>query len=494
MEFDPFDLSVKDLATRNVIIRSNSSGLVYTLRLSTRISSPQALTALASTSTWHCRLSHPGHDIISKLSSTTAIQCNKSHSDTLCHACQLGHNTRMPFHSSSSHTDRPSELIHCDLWTLPILSISGYKYYLVVLDDFTHYLWTFPLRLKYDTFTTLSNFFSYVSTQFGSTIKTIQCDNKREFDNSCTRSFLLTHGVLLRMSCPYTSLQNGKAKHIIYSINSVMCSLLFQASLLAAYWVKSLHTVTFLLNRLPTKTIRASCLYFALFGTTLTYEHLRVFGCACYPNMSATGPHNLAPLSACYVFLGYSDHHKGYHYLDLSTNRLMISRHVVFDEAVFPIAASPHPTDRLYFLLSEEALVVPPIGTPLLVGSIAPRAAMLELVPILLDSPPPTRHGFHSTVSGCTCGASGFPASCCPSDSCHTPCSPDDSSHTTCGPSASSRTTCCLGGSCRTLCGLGDSCLSGVASRSSPHGYGLLHQSPMSVVHIDLRIQQHSHF
>jgi hypothetical protein len=67
----------------------------------------------------------------------------------------------------------------------------------------------------------------------------------------------------------------------------------------------------------------------------------------------------------------------------------MISRHVVFDEAVFPIAASPHPTDRLYFLLSEEALVVPPIGTPLLVGSTAPRAAMLELMPILLDSPPP---------------------------------------------------------------------------------------------------------
>jgi hypothetical protein len=220
-----------------MIVNSNSFSLVYTLRLLARIFTPPALTTLASASTWHHRLRHPGRDIISKLSSTTAIKCNKSHSDTLCHACQLGHHTRLPFHSLSSHTDRPFELIHCDFWTTPILSISSCKYYLVVLDDFTHYLWTFPLRLKSDTFTTLSNFFSYVSTQFSSTIKTIQCDNGHEFDNACTRSFLLTHGVLLRISCPHTSPQNGKAGRIICSTNNVMHSLLFQASLPATYWV-----------------------------------------------------------------------------------------------------------------------------------------------------------------------------------------------------------------------------------------------------------------
>jgi hypothetical protein len=68
--------------------------------------------------------------------------------------------------------------------------VSGSKYYLVILNDFTYYLWTFPLKLKSDTFTTLSNFFAYVATQFDSTIKTIQCDNGREFDNSSTRTFL----------------------------------------------------------------------------------------------------------------------------------------------------------------------------------------------------------------------------------------------------------------------------------------------------------------
>ena len=65
-----------------------------------------------------------------------------------------------------------------------VISLSGYKYYLVVVDDFSHYSWTFPLRAKSETFPTLLHFFAWVSTQFGLTIKNVQCDNGREFDNS----------------------------------------------------------------------------------------------------------------------------------------------------------------------------------------------------------------------------------------------------------------------------------------------------------------------
>jgi hypothetical protein len=127
-------------------------------------------------------------------------------------------------------------------------------------------VWTFPLRVKSDTFSTLSIFFIYVSTQFGRTIKVVQCDNGHEFDNASSRTFFDTKGVLLRISCPYTSLQNGKAERILHTINNMLCSLLFQASILAHYWVEGLHTVTYLLNRLPTKAISTTSPYFTLHG------------------------------------------------------------------------------------------------------------------------------------------------------------------------------------------------------------------------------------
>jgi hypothetical protein len=50
MEFDPFGLSVKDLSTRNVIVRSNSTGPLYTLCLpGSTTPSTGAMAALAAT-------------------------------------------------------------------------------------------------------------------------------------------------------------------------------------------------------------------------------------------------------------------------------------------------------------------------------------------------------------------------------------------------------------------------------------------------------------
>jgi hypothetical protein len=165
-----------------------------------------ALATATSSATCHRCLGHPGPDILFKLSSSSAIICPQGRDDSLCHACQLGRHIRLPFPSSSTRVVQPFDLVHCDIWTSLVSSVSGYKYYLVILDDCTHYSWTFPLRQKSDTFPTLSHFFAFVSTQFGRTIRSVQCDNGREFDNSSTCTFFLSHGVQLRMSRPYTSL------------------------------------------------------------------------------------------------------------------------------------------------------------------------------------------------------------------------------------------------------------------------------------------------
>jgi hypothetical protein len=46
-----------------------------------------------------------------------------------------------------------------------------------------------------------------------------------------SRVFFATNGVILRMSCLYTSPQNGRAEHILCTINNMIHSLLFQASI-----------------------------------------------------------------------------------------------------------------------------------------------------------------------------------------------------------------------------------------------------------------------
>jgi hypothetical protein len=141
--FDPFGISVKDLSTRNVIARCNSLGPLYTMHLpshpthSSPTFTPSAL--VASASTWHRRLGHPGVDVLFKLSHDSSVIFSKRSHD-FCHACQLGRHIRLPFISSNSRTNNNFDLIHYDLWTSLIVSVFGYKYYLVILDNHSHFV------------------------------------------------------------------------------------------------------------------------------------------------------------------------------------------------------------------------------------------------------------------------------------------------------------------------------------------------------------------
>jgi transposase InsO family protein len=180
--------------------------------------------------------------------------------------------------------------------------ISSFQYYLIILDDYTHYVGTFPIRHKSKVPTILRHFYNYVRNQFHLSIQSIQCGNGREFDNHALRSFLSDHGVTLRLSCPYTSSQNGKAERSIRTVNDILHTLLEQASMPRSYWVEALHTATYVLNRRPCQPLQFRTPYQLLFGCLPDYQHLRTFGCLCYPNLSSITTHKLSPHSARCVF------------------------------------------------------------------------------------------------------------------------------------------------------------------------------------------------
>ncbi|KAL8158574.1 hypothetical protein V2J09_000111 [Rumex salicifolius] len=100
-----------------------------------------------------------------------------------------------------------------------------------------------------------------------------------------------------------------------------------------------------------------------LFHQPPQYEHLRVFGCLCYPNVSSTAAHKLTPRSRPCVFLGYALQHRGYRCLDLETRKVIISRHVIFNENYFPFKnfRSQNNTDFEHFLEEIQTASFGPI-------------------------------------------------------------------------------------------------------------------------------------
>jgi hypothetical protein len=137
----------------------------------------------------------------------------------------------------------------------------------------------------------------------------------------------------------------------------MLCFLLFQASILARYWVEGLHTTTYLLNRLPTKAISMTSPYFTLHGVTPPPMSTCAFSVVPVILISAKVTHKLAPRSIRCIFLRYSVDHKGYQCLDLTNNNIVVSRHVIFYETDIPFSASPHLTGDLDIFFMMTLLV-----------------------------------------------------------------------------------------------------------------------------------------
>lgn len=259
------------------------------------------------------------------------------------------------------------------------------------MDDFSHYCWTFPRVQKSEVAARITDFCTYATTQFRLPVRNVQADNGTEFVNQTLAALFSSLGIHLRLSCPYTSPQNGKAERIIRTLNNITRTLLIHAGMAPPYWTEALATATYLLNRRPSSAVHSAIPYELLFQKTPTYDHLRVFGCLCYPNLSATAQHKLAPRSTACVFLGYPSSHKGYRCLDLSTRRVIISRHVIFDETRFPFCLQDSPISDLDFLLTGRAAPVPPTTAASPSSAEAPSLADVEqprpTLPAYLDDP-----------------------------------------------------------------------------------------------------------
>jgi hypothetical protein len=124
--------------------------------------------------------------------------------------------------------------------------------------------------------------------------------------------------------------QNGKAECILRTLNNTGHTILLQSHAPSSFWTEALNTATHVLNCRPCRATCSLTPFELLFGSPLAYNHLRVFGCLCFPNMTTTLTH-----------LGYPVDHKGYRCFNLATRKVITSGHVVFDETQSPFVVVP---------------------------------------------------------------------------------------------------------------------------------------------------------
>jgi hypothetical protein len=233
------------------------------------------------------------------------------------------------------------------------------------------------MQHKSECFANFVKFKLLVENQFTSNIKQLQSDGGGEYNSTQFQSFLTKHGIIHRKSCPHTSQQNGLAERKLRHILETGLTLLAHSHLSNRYWPDAFLTAVYIINRLPTPILQNTSPFFKLYNREPDYKRLRVFGCLCYPFLRPYGLHKLEYRSKPCIFLGYI--HAGYKCLDPVTNKVYLSKHVIFDEESFP--AQDQATSLLPSKINAQGDV------PLFISLPIPLPSSLSTAPNLYASP-----------------------------------------------------------------------------------------------------------
>ena len=113
------------------------------------------------------------HQVLQHLKIHTGLASTIS----FCEACQHGKLRQSSFPITPQRIYHPFQLIHSNVWgPAPFASTDGYKYYVLFVDDYTRYVWVYPLRLKYEVANIVQQFISLVERQFTTKVQCIQSD------------------------------------------------------------------------------------------------------------------------------------------------------------------------------------------------------------------------------------------------------------------------------------------------------------------------------
>ncbi|MBW0506632.1 hypothetical protein O181_046347 [Austropuccinia psidii MF-1] len=293
-------------------------------------SQPTSLLTTAVDDLWHKRLGHPGKAPVRSM----GLPFNNSS----CKTCDLNKIHQLPFKNKFEHVSLPLDCVHLDL-VGPISppSAGRSRYFLTIVDQFTSYKITRMLKKKSDAFDQFVEVKNLMENHQQRTFKTVISDHGGEFMNESFRGLSASCGFVHIFSPPYTPQHNGFAERANRTILDKAKCILNESGLAKHYWAKAINTSTLLTNLIPTPSRQNLSPYALWTGKSPRIKKLRVFGCQAITLI----PKNqrdwkLAQSGREGVFLGYENDMSAYRVLYPDDGKILISKHVLFDESKFP--------------------------------------------------------------------------------------------------------------------------------------------------------------
>jgi hypothetical protein len=216
-----------------------------------------------------------------------------------CDTCLLTKSTRKktgagkydkpskPFERVSMDLIGPvSNSVNGELKRLP--SKGGNIYVLVIIDEYTKYVWLRLLKNKSDTAGHIINYINMIKTQYNVTIKTIHTDGGTEFRNHQLENYYNSNGIISTYTTAGSPFHNGSVERFNRTLKTTVTAMLHGSGASVELWGEAVIYTQYIRNRTPLKALQYKTPYEMLNGKSGSTNKIHTFGSDAIVNTTAT--------------------------------------------------------------------------------------------------------------------------------------------------------------------------------------------------------------
>jgi transposase InsO family protein len=157
---------------------------------------------------WHARFGHANFTALRKMGREEVVRGlpTLTQVEQVCEACLAGKQRRAPFPQKAlSRSTEPLQLLHGDLCD-PITPAtpSGNRYFLLLVDDFSRYMWIALLPSKDAAAAAIKNIQAAAERKTGRKLLALRTDRGGEFTAADFANYCAHLGVRRELTAPHT--------------------------------------------------------------------------------------------------------------------------------------------------------------------------------------------------------------------------------------------------------------------------------------------------
>jgi hypothetical protein len=233
-------MRIRDERMRLLAMICRSVGRLYVFDITVAQSVCLATCAGEDAWRWHARFGHINFEALRKMGREGLVRGLPilSQVNQICEACLAGKHRRTPLpHQALRRATEPLELVHGDICS-PISPVtpSGNRYFLLLVDDYSRYMWVVLLPTKDGAPAAIKNVQAAAERKSGKQLRALRTDHRGEFTVNHFKEYFTELGTQRTLTAPYSPPQNGVIERRNQTVVGATRSMLKAKGLPGTFW------------------------------------------------------------------------------------------------------------------------------------------------------------------------------------------------------------------------------------------------------------------